>query len=380
MKKLDIYLDHAATTPILPHILESLIIDLKEEYANPASAHAWGKKLSHRLDDCRQAFKKYFKADGQDQIIFTASATESNNMAIKGRNWKENDFLFYTESDHASVVETVKSQKVNKKNYAILANGEIDADSLLTSLSHEMQGMIVLTWVNNQSGAIQPIENLVRQIKLKAPHLHVHVDAVQALGKLTINVEGIDSLAFSGHKFGGPKGVGGLFLRHGVKSNVLLEGGGQEFGLRSSTQNYPAVHAMTMALHYQLEHIQKHHEQYLEFKKQLMNGLHKIDSKIQFPFAEKSLNILCLVIPGLSSDILLRHLEDRGIAASSTSACSSRIDGFNSVLAALNISEKDHKSVLRLSFGASTTASELDHFLKTYQEIWDEIGFLVKRK
>lgn len=388
-----LYLDHAASSPIRSRALEVLETSLRENFANPSSAHKLGKELSKRIESCRTGFLDMLQtgsansANSSYRFIFTSSATESNNTVINGLGLNENDGIIFSQADHPSITEPV--EQLAKKG-VVLHELPLDMDGtpkipkLLELLDRDKENaikLINLTHVNNQSGAITGIEKLGRQIKNLKPDIHIHVDAAQGFAKLPLSLQEktIDSLCISSHKTGGPKGAAGLYLRPGVTLSPLLYGGGQEGGLRSSTQAAPllfAFHAAALDAMESLNHSLTHVTQLnRSVRKQLKEKI----PAASFPFGEGgSPYILTFLLPGISSDIILRHLEQKEIMISSTSACSSRIKGTNPVFKALHLPEKDHKFVLRASFSHFTQTGEVESFCQTLATIYNDLKRFIR--
>lgn len=382
-----LYLDHAASSPIRSHALEVLETSLRENFANPSSAHKLGKELSKRIDTCRKGFLDMLQAGTNYRFIFTSSATESNNTAIYGLGLKENDGVIFSRADHPSITEPV-DQLVKKGIIAhelpLPTDGTPEIPKLLDLLDQDKENaikLIILTHVNNQSGAIAGIEKLGREIKKLNPQVHIHVDGAQGFAKLPLSLQDntIGSLCISSHKTGGPKGAAGLYLRQGVSLSPLLYGGGQEEGLRSSTQAAPllfAFHAAAADAMESLNHSLTHVTQLNRLVRRLLKE--KIPA-VSFPFGEGgSPYILTFLLPGISSDIILRHLEQKEIMISSTSACSSRIKGANPVFNALHLPKKDHKFVLRVSFSHFTQAGEAESFCQALATIYNDLKRFIR--
>lgn len=341
-----IYLDHAATTPMNSSALETLLSSSKEEFANPNSAHKLGKELNKKLQKIKADILKDFP---DFELIFTSGATESNNMLIKGLDIKE---VCFDPSDHPSITKVCETLKHTHE---------------LTDQTE----LLVLSHVNNLNGKINLDPQYLNKIKRK--NLHIHIDGAQAFGKLSIPKCSFDSYSFSSHKMGGPKGIGGLLIRNSIKCRPLILGGGQQEGMRSGTVAFPLINSFYEA--YKNARLDKE----IQFKEIIKSEL---SSFMSFPFEkeETSPYILLGLVEGISSDILLRYLESRDIYISSSSACSSKVKGFSPTFAAMGIEEKFHKNILRISFGASTTESEVREFVNNFKEILDDISHLTRKK
>jgi cysteine desulfurase len=370
------YFDYAASSIIYPEVLEILSKSHQEDFANSSSQHILGFELQEKINTIKDDFKKSLGADKLDSVIFTSSATESNNTIIKGVTLDENSVVLYCKGDHPSVVAPVEDlknhTKIILKEIKLNIDGTIDRDQFDSILGPEVK-LVILTHVNNQSGVIQDLYTLSKLIKEKSS-AHVHVDAVQSFGKINFKLNPfIDSMSFTAHKIGGPKGIAGLFLKKGHKVKPLLLGGGQEEGFRSSTVAYPLIAGFHQAMKIA---IQEREEAFLKIEKHQLNiklFLTQKVANIQFPFLFTSPYILSFIIPKISSDVILRHLEMRKVYISSTSACSSKITGFNPSLMALNIPERFHKNFLRISMGPRTTESEVESLINEFNAVWESL-------
>ena len=376
------YFDHAASTFIYPEVLDLLSKSFKEDFANPNSQHLLGVNLLKKIDLARSFFLKSLEANKDDHFIFTSSATESNNTVIRGLKFNEGDIILYSKADHPSLVEPIEKMAIEKKlilkTIKLNRNGVIEKEDFKNLLAPKLK-LVAFTHVNNQSGVVNDIKTLSELVK-EHTKAHVHLDAAQSFTKLDLNIfNNIDSASITSHKVGGPKGIAGLFLKNNHQVKPLLLGGGQEAGMRSSTQAYSLINAFTEASRISLE---KRNESFFKVKKireAIEKSLANLIPEIKYPFEETSPYIFTFIVPGMPSDILLRHFEDRGFCLSSTSACSSKKKGFNPTLAALNIPEIFHKNVLRLSFCHDTSIDSVNLFLLAFTDIWNDLKFLTKK-
>ena len=374
-----IYFDHAASTPMREGAREILLKSFDEDFANPSSAHKLGKSSLKKVDKCRAKILKLLKAKKDDQLIFVGSATEANNLVIKGIDLIDSDRIHFSKGDHPSTVNPCLSLKCIQEEIALLQGGTIDLDALIASVD-ESSKLIVLSHVNNQSGNIYDVVTISNKIKEINPNIHIHVDGVQALTKIPIDLsKGIDSYTISGHKLGAPKGVGALFIKSGVELTPLLHGGGHEFGVRSSTVNTPLILSLQAAIEEGVKTLDKSLEKVKEVNLKLRSSLEELAIGITFPFSleDTSPYILSFIFPGVSSDILLRHLEMKNIFVASSSACSSRAKGFNAGFAAMKIEDSLHKFVLRTSFSFETTLEQSEIFIKEFQVVINDIKRLM---
>ncbi|MBC7537752.1 MAG: aminotransferase class V-fold PLP-dependent enzyme [Bacteriovorax sp.] len=376
------YFDHAATTFIYPEVLDLLNKSFKDDYANPNSQHLFGANLLKKIDAARSYFLEALKANKDDMFVFTSSATESNNTVVRGLDFKEGDVIYYSKADHPSLVEPIEKmailKKLKLKMIPFNKNGFINIEEFKKCLEEDIK-LVALTHVNNQSGVINDIGFLSKLVK-ENTSAHVHIDAAQSFSKITFDVfDNIDSVSITSHKVGGPKGIAGLFLKKNHKVSPLLMGGGQEGGFRSSTQAYPLIIAFEAASKISFSKCDESILRLCKIREIVEGFLTNLIPQIKFPFENTSPYILTFILPGISSDVILRHLESRSFCLSSTSACSSKIKGFNPTLAALNIPEIFHKNVLRLSFSHDTCIDSVNLLLEAFGEVWNDLKFLTKK-
>lgn len=376
------YFDYAASSPIYPEVLDLLTRTLRDDFANPSAQHILGHNLNEKIEEFRISFLKVLKASKNDSIIFTSSATESNNTVIQGLDFNSSDVILYCKADHPSVTAPVEflaeRLKITTKEIQLNSSGDIDHDLFLNDLSDKVK-LVVLTHVNNQSGVLNDIEKLAKLVKDKS-NAHLHIDATQSFGKIEIQLSShIDSMSFTSHKIGGPKGVAGLFLKEGHKVRPLLIGGGQEIGIRSSTTPYPLIAGFHHAMNISNANRKIKLEKADQLSKLIKSKLSINIPEIKFPFITTSPYITAFILPGISSDIIVRHLEMKNIFISSTSACSSKITGFNPTLFAMNIPERFHKNILRISIGPMTSDTEVENLVREFTQVWKDLKHMAKR-
>jgi len=378
-----LYLDYAASTPLRPGALQVLETSMREDFANPASAHQLGSDLLARIETCREKFLEFLGAGKGDKLIFIGSATEANNTVIRGIGLRAGDAVIFSFADHPSVtapMEIFEKRGVRVTALPLQKDGTPDEPALLKLLEKTVK-MLILTHVNNQSGTITDICRLSKEIKAISPGTHIHVDAAQGFGKIPFSLKdgNIDSLCISSHKIGGPKGVAGLYLRSGVQLSPLLYGGGQEEGLRSSTLAAPLIFSFCEAAADAVNTIDFSLEGVTALNQLARDWLQERISTVRFPFVKRSSPyILTLILPGISSDIILRHLEQEGIMISSRAACSSRSKGVDPVFTALHLPLEDHKFVLRVSFSHENSGVDIMRFCETLTAIYNDLKVYAK--
>lgn len=375
-----VYLDNAASTPMDPEVLEVLTESSSKFFANPSAGHKLGKEQKKLIEAARQRFLQRL-GDSKGQLIFTCSATEANSTVIFGLGLKEGDEVLYNRADHASLVKAVESLTDRGVKVIPVANrddGLWNLNDLAEKLSEKTR-LVCLCHVNNQTGSLQHVER-ISQILKDYPHCHYHLDGMQALGKVEINLSliNVDSYTMGAHKIYGPKGVGALYLKDGIQVEPLLIGGSQQGGLRSSTENTPHILAFEKAF----ELVENQREEIFE-KCTKLNELARAEladqEKISFTYKldETVPHIMMIKTEGISSDIILRHMEEEDIYLSSGSACSSKIKGYNPTLEALGIPDKSHKFFLRVSIGKHSTKEDIKKFCSFLVETMEDLkGFL----
>lgn len=372
------YFDHAASTFLYPEVLKELQSSLKEDFANPSAQHILGHELSEKISFYRQEFLKTLGAFKNDSFIFTSSATESNNTVIRGLSFSDGDTILYCRADHPSVTAPIENTGVMLKEIILNNDGVINTEKFIEALDINVK-LVVLTHVNNQNGVILDTDLLAKLVKEKTK-AHVHIDAVQSFGKIPFKLTAdIDSVSITSHKIGGPKGIAGLYLRNAHNVKPLLLGGGQENGFRSSTESFPLIKAFYQAMKIATAELVLSSQKVAQFSDLIKKEFVRSIPSIQMPFLETSPYIVSFILPGISSDIILRHLEMRDVFISSTSACSSKQSGFNPTLLAMQIPERFHKNFLRVSLGPRTTEEEIKNLLKEFVTVWESVSHVQRR-
>ncbi|MBK24959.1 MAG: hypothetical protein CME70_13250 [Halobacteriovorax sp.] len=380
-----LYFDHAASSPLCPEALKTLQSTMERDFYNPSAAHKWGKELNKKTGEIRDNFKAALKAPKDSRFVFTSSASESNNSLIKGLGLSKEDSLYVSFGDHASLVKPAFALSEEIKNVLELPLDDVGVPccSLLPSALDKNLKLVLVSTVNSQSGGLLDVQKFAAELKEKAPWVHLHLDAVQSFGKYEIDLSSglIDSMTVSAHKMGGPKGVGALWLKKGLGLNPLLHGGNQETDYRSSTIAYPLIASFYSAFEVAQKNYQNDFERVLSLRDKLVSSLKEISSDLEFPFDPNRCSpyIISMMWKGISSDIVLRTLEQKEVAIASTSACSSKIKGENPTMKALGLPTSVHKFVLRISLGKMSTEEEVDAFISIFKEVYSELQMFVKR-
>lgn len=373
MKK--IYLDYNATTPLDPRVHEEMKPYVIEMYGNPSSVHTFGGEGKAALDNARERVAKMIGV-GESEIYFTSGGSESNNFAIQGianQFSRKGVNLITTQVEHASVLETFKYLEKHGFNVNYLSvdrHGIIDLDQLRDSINDQTI-LVSVIYANNETGVISPIEQVCEITSEKGVLLHL--DAVQAAGKIGINLSElpVDLMSLSSHKIYGPKGAGALFIRKGTDVTPLIHGGGQERGKRSGTENVPAIAGFGKAA----ELITRDLAIEQDFLTTLRNNLeNKIKSTIEGVIVngdtEKRLsNTLNVSIEGAEGESLVMNLDLEGIAASTGSACSEGNVDPSHVLLAMGLSQNEAISSLRFSFGRFSKDEDVERVSELLPDI-----------
>jgi len=359
-----VYLDHAATTPLRPEVRDAMRPLLEEEYGNASSVHRWGRAAASRLDEARSRLAAVLGAHSGD-IVFTSGGTEADNLAVFGLARPRPGAVVSSSIEHRAVLGPVQRLEGEGREVRLLdpaSDGAVSEEGIRTAVGHGRIALLALMWANNETGAVQPIGS-ASMIAAEAG-IPLHVDAVQALGKLAVDLSEvpITTAAFSAHKVGGPKGVGALFVRKGTEVVPLLAGGGQENGRRPGTVNVAG--AMGLAVAAELAERERVAE--TARLSALRDGLERRlreaipELVVNGMDAERVATILNVSIPGADAEAMLMGLDMEGIAVSSGSACSSGAVTPSHVLRAMGLPPEVAGPSLRISLGRTTTAGDVD--------------------
>ncbi len=370
-------MDNAASTAIHDDVFEEMLPFLKEAYGNPSSIHTVGRRASTGIQVSRKRISELVNCL-PEEIFFTSGGTESNNTAISGVASANRGKRIITSSiEHDAVLEPCK--RLEDDGYQIIYlpvdnRGLINPSDLEKSISEDTC-LVSIMWANNEVGTIQPIAELAKICNEKK--ILFHTDAIQALGKTPIDLKeiGVDLLSVSSHKIYGPKGVGALFIRKGVKINPIILGGGQEKGFRSGTENVASIIGFGKAAELARLNLKKN----LEHMKELRNHLiAKIQNeiphvKLNGDSDKRLVNNIHLTFLGVKGEDLILKLDEHGIAASTGSACSVNRQRASHVLKAMGLDHEQIEGSLRLSLGIFNSKEEIDDTIKTLKKIISEL-------
>ncbi len=376
-----IYFDNAATTFCAPKVAEALAQFFRIPHGNPSGAHHLAFESSQILKKSREFFASHFKVK-PEQVVFTASGTEANNLALSGvlqtLSPKDKKIILTTPIEHSSVLKTLEAW--SKRGFEIQylkvnRDGFVNLEDLAQKLSSNVALVSVMA-VNNEIGTIQPIEqigSLLRKIDFRVPF---HVDAVQAFGKVPLEFGswGVNLLSISSHKIHGPIGAGALITDVQVKLEPLVWGGGQEHGLRSGTESIGMIYGFYLAAQDILQNQAKNHEAVLALKQKMSEGIGRLPFDIKLNSPEiSSPYILNLSFRGCESEVLLRMLEKEGIFVSPGASCNAKKRKPSHVLKSIGCGDLQIFSALRFSFSPYTKESEVDEALKVLPPILSRI-------
>ena len=377
MKK-EIYLDYAATAPLRNEVLKSMMPFFQKEYGNPSSVHKLGQKAQKAVDDAGETVAKLIGAK-PTEIIFTGSGTESVNLGIKGAAHAYKDkgkHIITQKTEHEAVLETCRS--LEKWGFEITYldvddYGLVDVDKLERAIRPDTI-LVSIMYANNEIGTVQPIKEIARVCK--EHNVLFHTDACQAGGLLDINVQnlGVDLMTLNGSKIYGPKGVGILYFRNGVKLEPVINGGGQEFGLRSGTENVAGIVGFAKALEIAQKEKAKEAKRLTALRDKFIEGLMSIKDVHLNGHHEKRLpSNINVSIKGIDADSLVLQLSDLGIYASIGSACTTSNPGPSHVLKAIGLSDSDARGSIRFTLGTSVTKKDVDYVLKVLLKIVEKL-------
>ncbi|MCU0625442.1 MAG: cysteine desulfurase [Gemmatimonadaceae bacterium] len=366
MRPAPIYLDHAATTPVREEVLAAMTPYFSVRFGNPSSSHRVGREARAAFDEARERIAACLGAHA-DEIVFTSGGTESDNLAILG-TWRVlrtrgRDVVVTAPTEHKAVLEVahhVADEGGTERLLDVDDEGRVRPEALDAALDARVAVCAVM-WINNETGVVQDVPAITERVK--AAGALMHTDAVQAFGKLPIDLRTlpVDLLAMSGHKLGGPKGIGALFVRRGTPLAPLLHGGAQDRGRRPGTENVAAAIGLAVAAERALAE-RAHEWARLEALRDALQRtvLARVpDAVVHSAGAPRAPHILNLSVPGTDSESLLMALDLAGICASGGSACQSGSVGTSHVLAAMGVSRELAAGAVRLSLGALTTDDDV---------------------
>ena len=371
-----IYFDHAATTPTDENVAQAMIEYMTTKFGNPSSVHAFGREVRKEVTEARDAIADLIGAANGNEIFFTSGGSESDNFALKGiafANQKKGNHIITTQIEHHAILHTC--QWLEKHGFDVTylpvdADGLVSLDDVKAAITDKTI-LISVMFANNEVGTIQPIKEIGAIAKAKG--IYFHTDAVQAVANVPIDVQemNIDLLSLSGHKFYGPKGIGVLYIRRGVKIEAVQMGGAQERNLRAGTENVPAIVGLGIAARNAKRELSEKAAHLTKLRDKLIQGIQTRISNVKLnghptKRLPGNVNVSFRFIEG---EALLLNLDIKGIAASSGSACTSGSLDPSHVLLALGLTHETAHGSLRMTLGKMNTEADIDYVLEVLPEI-----------
>jgi cysteine desulfurase len=369
-----IYLDHAATTPVRPEVLEAMTPFYGPRFGNPSSTHRWGREARAALDEARERVARTLGAS-PDEVCFTSGGTEGDNLAVLG-GWRilkaqGKKAVVTSPIEHKAVLQAVHQahkEGADERFITVLDNGTVDLADAKSKITNGDTALVSVMWINNETGVIQPISELAAMAK--AAGAVFHTDAVQAFGKVDVNAKTIpfDFVSVSGHKIGAPKGIGAFFIRRGAPLEPLFFGGSQDRGRRPGTENVAAAVGLARAMELAVAEREAHWKE-LEalrdgLEARLMDRIP--DAVVHGRGALRAPHVLNISVPGTDSESLLMALDLKGVACSSGSACQSGSITPSHVLSAMGVRAEVANAAIRMSFGSLSTPADVERVAELF--------------
>ncbi len=372
-----VYLDNNATTQVDPKVVEAMTPYFCEYYGNPSSMHDFGGKVGQKIKEARETVKEFMGASLASEIVFTASGSESANMAIRGvlEANKKQKHIITTKIEHPCVLNLYKT--LEKEGYRVTwlsvdNDGSLDPQELEDSICDET-ALVSIMYANNETGIIFPVEKLAELVKRKNPKTKVFVDAVQAAGKIKLNVKDtqIDLMGISGHKIHAPKGIGALYIKKGTIVMPLIVGGHQERGKRAGTENVPYIIGLAKACELAQNALKDESTRVKALRDKLEKGIiERIpNARLNAAVENRVPNTTNIGFQYIEGELILLHMSDAGICASSGSACTSGSLEPSHVLRSMGIPFTALHGSIRFSLSRFTTEDEIDYVLETLPQI-----------
>lgn len=381
------YLDNSSTTKPHQDVINAMVEAMSIQYGNPSALHKLGIAAEQEIKQTKKKILQQLNG-GDGEVVFTSGGTEANNLAILGtarRTAKRLNHIITSKTEHKSVLEAFKA--LEKEGFDITwinvdRTGYVNPQDVISAITPQT-ALISLMLVNNETGVAQPVEVISKALKqLKTPPL-LHVDAVQAFGKLRIDVKrlGIDLLTISGHKINGPKGIGALYIRKGVHLQPLFYGGGQQMDIRPGTENTYGIVGLGKAVDITFRDFQDSIDRMARLRDHLRLGLQTAlpEVVVNTPSgASTAPHILHVSFPDIRGEVLLHELESQGVFVSIGSSCNSKSKKYSHVLEAMKLSPVLKEGAVRFSLGMETTAEEVDYAIKTVVDAYTSLKAIIR--
>ena len=374
---MEAYFDNSATTRCYPEVAEIVVKTMTEDFGNPSAMHLKGVEAEKYVREAAQILAKILKVN-EKEIIFTSGGTESNNLALFGgadANKRSGNHIITTSVEHAAVGQP--AERLEQMGYEVTIvpvdhRGVVQLEALEKALRPDTI-LVSTMYVNNEVGAVMPVEEIAKLVHEKSPKALYHVDAIQAFGKYRIYPKkaGIDMLSVSSHKIHGPKGVGFLYINEKARIQPQILGGGQQAGMRSGTDNVPGIAGLGVAAKMVYTDFDEKIEHMYQLKEHLAEGFLKLpDVRLNgMELREGAPQILSASFLGVRSEVLLHTLEEKGIYVSAGSACSSHKRKAAGTLSAMGMEAAQRESTLRFSFSEENTFEEVDYALEVIGQV-----------
>ena len=374
---MEAYFDNSATTRCYPEVAEIVVKTMTEDFGNPSAMHLKGVEAEKYVREAAQTLAKILKVN-EKEIIFTSGGTESNNLALFGgadANKRSGNHIITTSVEHAAVGQP--AERLEQMGYEVTIvpvdhRGVVQLEALEKALRPDTI-LVSTMYVNNEVGAVMPVEEIAKLVHEKSPKALYHADAIQAFGKYRIYPKkaGIDMLSVSSHKIHGPKGVGFLYINEKARIQPQILGGGQQAGMRSGTDNVPGIAGLGVAAKMVYTDFDKKIEHMYQLKERLAEGFLKLpDVRLNgMEIREGAPQILSASFLGVRSEVLLHTLEEKGIYVSAGSACSSHKRKAAGTLSAMGMEAAQRESTLRFSFSEENTFEEVDYALEVIGQV-----------
>jgi len=383
---MEIYLDNSATTKPYKEVVDKMVYALTDQYANPSSVHRKGVLVEKEIKNARKEIAKYSGAK-EKEIFFTSGGTESNNIIIRGiayANHRSGKHLITTKIEHPSVLNTFKD--LEKDGYEVTyldidKNGLISFEDFKNALREDTI-LVSIMHVNNEVGAIQPVDKIGRYLSKLKRKVYLHVDAVQSFGKIDFKPSkyNIDLMSVSGHKIHGPKGIGFVYVKENTKIKSIVTGGGQESSFRSGTENVPGIFGLSEAVRITMENLKDNIDKVNNLKEILLNEItSNIDDIKVNSSADGVCHILNVSFIGIKGEILLHYLEEDNIYVSTGSACSSKKKGSH-VLIEMGLANKEIEGAIRFSLSTMNKEEDIKKAVGIIKKKVEELRIIINKR
>ena len=378
---MEAYFDNSATTRVYDEVAEAVLRAMTTDYGNPSSMHTKGMEAENLVREARKTIADTLKVT-EREIVFTSGGTESNNMALYGTAYsmrRMGKHIITSGVEHASIYQPLTF--LEEMGYEITylpvdENGHISLEQLRESIRKDTI-LVSIMYVNNEIGAVEPVEEIAKVIHETNPRTVFHVDAIQAYGKYRIRPKkmGIDLLSVSGHKIHGPKGTGFLYIGEKIHVHPIILGGGQQRDMRSGTENVPGCYGLGVAAKMAYTGFEKRIDRFYELRDRLISGLHEIEGTTVNGYEDRrnAPQIVSCSFEGIRAEVLLHALERKEIYVSSGSACSSNHPGISGTLKAIGVKKELLDSTLRFSLGSFNNEEQIDYVIAQLKEILPEL-------